>query len=163
MIRSILRLFCFQWYRYYKELPQVYDIIKETSVHIAGFSVLAMGVQPMRWFKRDMWKTGIACAGILIFLILMLWIQIAAAHAYEGASGSATPGALTVQITPTEDATVTALNKEKLEQEVQQLKNQNGLDFFAWLRTNTPLLFSTLAVVFGVGVWIDEMHKTKSW
>lgn len=107
-----------------KERPQVYDIIKETSVLIPGFSVLAMGVQPMRCFKRDMWKTGIACAGILIFLILVLLIQVSAAYAYEGASGSATPGALTVQTTPTEDATVTALNKEKLAEEVQQLKKE---------------------------------------
>ncbi len=35
-----------------------------------------------------------------------------------------TPGALTVQTTPTEDATVTALNKEKLAEEVQQLKKE---------------------------------------
>jgi hypothetical protein len=109
----------------------------------------------MRCFKRDMWKTGIAYVGILIFLILTIWIQISAAHAYKGAFGSTKPGMLTVQVTPTEDATVTALNKEKLALEVQQLKSQNELDPFGWLRTNATILISTLVVVFGglFGFW----------
>jgi hypothetical protein len=50
---------------------------------------------------------------------------------------------------PTEDATVTALNKEKLVQEVQQLKEQNAPDLFGWLRTNATILLSTLVVVIG--------------
>ena len=55
--------------------------------------------------------------------------------AYELTPVLATP----VQETPTVDATVTALNKEKLAQEVQQLKNQNELDPFGWLRlANLP-------------------------
>jgi hypothetical protein len=124
-----------------------------------------MGVQPMRWFKRDMWKTGIAYAGILIFLILVLWIQVSTSHAYEGASGSATPGALTVQTTPTEDETVTALNKEKLTQEVQQLKSQNEPDLFSWLRTNAAILISTLVVVIGglIGLfrWFGDRRSER--
>ena len=57
--------------------------------------------------------------------------------AYELTPVLATP--VPVQKTPTVDATVTALNKEKLAQEVQQLKNQNELDPFGWLRlANLP-------------------------
>jgi uncharacterized protein YjbI with pentapeptide repeats len=109
----------------------------------------------MRWLKSEMWKGSIVIAVILIFLILTLWIHISAAHADERAFGLEVPGTNTVQMTPTEDATVTALNKEKLAQEVEQLKNQNQLDLFAWLRTNASIFFSTLAVVLGglFGLW----------
>ena len=123
----------------------------------------------MRWLKRDRWKAGIAIAGMLLLLILMVWVPVSAAGAYEGASGLATPVAGTVQATPTEDATMTALNKEKLTQEVQQLKNQNALDLFSWLRTNAAVLLSTLVVVIGglIGLfrWLgdrrDEQEKRR--
>jgi uncharacterized protein YjbI with pentapeptide repeats len=109
----------------------------------------------MRWLKRDIWKTGLALAGMLLLLVLRVWVPVSVAGAYEGTSGLATPVTGTVQATPTVDATVTALNKEKLEQEVQQLKNQNASDLFGWFRTNAAILFSTLAVVFGglFGLW----------
>ncbi len=80
----------------------------------------------MCWFKRDTWKTGIAIAGMLLLLVLMVCVPVPAVGAYEVTPGLATP--VTVQATPTIDATVTALNKEKLAQEVQQLKNQNEPD-----------------------------------
>ena len=102
----------------------------------------------MRWIKRDRWKAGIALAGML--LVLMVWVPVSAAGAYEGASVTGT-----VQATPTEDATVTALNKEKLAQEVEQLKEQNAPDFLGWLRTNASILLSTLVVVIGslIALW----------
>lgn len=50
-----------------------------------------------------------------------------------------------VQAPPTEDPTVTALNKEKLAQEVQQLHNQNF--WSAWTNLATPI--SILAVFAG--------------
>jgi len=103
----------------------------------------------MRWLKREIWKAGITIAGMLLLLVFMVWVPVLAARAYERASGLATPVTGTVQATPTEDATVTALNKEKLKQEVQQLKNQNEPDFFGWFRTNSAILLSTLVVVVG--------------
>jgi uncharacterized protein YjbI with pentapeptide repeats len=47
------------------------------------------------------------------------------------------------------------LNKEKLAQEVQQLKDQNAPDLLVWLRTNASIFFSTLFVVGGalIGAW----------
>ena len=50
---------------------------------------------------------------------------------------------------------MTALSKEKLAQEVQQLKNQNESDLLGWLRTNASILLSTLVVVIGAlfGFW----------
>lgn len=109
----------------------------------------------MRWLKRERRKASIALAGMLLLLVLMVWVPVSAAGAYEGTSGLATPVTGTVQAMPTEDATVTALNKEKLAQEVQQLKNQNEPDPFGWLRTNVSIFLSTLIVVIGglFGFW----------
>jgi hypothetical protein len=103
----------------------------------------------MRLLKRDMWKIGIALVGMLLLVVLMAWVPVSAAGVHKGGLGLATPGTVTVQPTPTEDATVTALNKEKLAQEVQQLKNQKEPDFLGWLRTNASILLSTLVVVIG--------------
>ena len=67
----------------------------------------------------------------------MVWTPVSVVGAYELTPVLATP--VPVQETPTVDATVTALNKEKLAQEVQQLKNQNKSDPFGWLRlANLP-------------------------
>jgi uncharacterized protein YjbI with pentapeptide repeats len=123
----------------------------------------------MGWFKRDIWKAGIALAGLLLLLELMIWVPVSSADVREGKSGLATPGTGTMQATPTEDATVTALNKEKLAQEIQQLKNQNAPDLFGWLRTNAAVLLSTLVVVIGglIGFfrWLgdrrDEQEKRR--
>src|SRR5690242_6634080 len=111
---------------------------------------------PMRWLKRDRWKAGIAIAGVLLLLVLMVWVPVSTAGAYEGASGLATPVTGTVQVTPTEDATVSALNKEKLAQEVQQLKNQNASDLFGWLRTNASILLVVGGGLFGLWRWLVE-------
>ncbi len=107
----------------------------------------------MRWLKRNLWRTGIAIAGMLLLLMLMAWISVVAAGAHEEASGSTR--SVTALATPTEDATVTALNKEKLAQEVEQLKEQNKPGLFEWLRTNASILLSTLVVVIGalIGLW----------
>ncbi|HZU02195.1 MAG TPA: pentapeptide repeat-containing protein [Ktedonobacteraceae bacterium] len=118
----------------------------------------------MRWLKRERWKAGIALVGMLLLLVLIVWVPVPSAGAYEGASGLATPGTATAQATPTEDATVTALNKEKLAQEVQQLKNQNEPDFFGRLQTNAVLL-STVVVVLGslVGLfrWFGDRRSER--
>jgi uncharacterized protein YjbI with pentapeptide repeats len=90
---------------------------------------------------------------------------VSAAGTYEVASGLATPGTITAQATPTVDATVTALDKEKLVQEVQQLKNQNEPDLLGWLRTNASILLSTLVVVVGalVGLfrWLGDRRDEQ--
>ena len=109
----------------------------------------------MRWFKRDLWRTVLAIAGMLLLLLLMAWISVVAADAHEEASGSTEPLTVTVQATPTEDATMTKLSKDKLAQEVKQLEDQNAPDFLGWLRTNASILLSTLVVVIGalIGLW----------
>src|SRR5450755_1416884 len=116
----------------------------------------------MRWLKRNRWKAGIAVAGMLLCLILMVWVPVSAAGAYEGVSGLAASVTMTVQATPTEDATVTALNKEKLAQEIDQLKNQN---YWSWT-TIGPILVGfagLLAALYSFITWIrnrqDEQKK----
>ena len=84
----------------------------------------------MRWLKRDLWRTGIAIAGMLLLLVLMIGVPVLAAGAHQGVSEPAMPETVTVQATPTEDATVTALNKRKLEQEASALAQLRFL--FHW-------------------------------
>ena len=129
------------------------------------FNHCTMEALLMRRLKRDMWKAGIALAGTLLLLVLMMWIPVLAVGAYEGSSGLAISGTVTVQATPTVDATVAALNKEKLKQEVQQLKNQNEPDPLSWLRTNAAILLSTLVVVIGglIGLfrWFGDRRSER--
>jgi len=112
-----------------------------------------------------MWKAGIAFAGLLLLFVLMVWVPASSVGAYQEVLGPATPLAGTVQATPTEDATVTALNKEKLAQEVQQLKNQNEPDLLGWLRTNAAVLISTLVIVIGalIGLfrWFGDRRSER--
>jgi uncharacterized protein YjbI with pentapeptide repeats len=97
----------------------------------------------MCWLKRDLWKTGIAISGILLLLVLMVWVPASAAGAYTYR------GTGTVQATPTEDATLTALDKEKLTQDVAQQQYTLG----NWLWSNAAAIlssaFSTLIIVGG--------------
>jgi len=109
----------------------------------------------MCWLKRERRKIGIALAGMLLLLPLMAWLPVSTADAHEGASGFVRPGAVTVQATPTEDATVTALTKEQLTQEVAQ--QQHTWENWLWSNAATILssFLSTLVIVIGAlfGVW----------
>jgi hypothetical protein len=116
----------------------------------------------MRWLKRNMRKVGIALAGLLLLLALMVWVPVSAASTSAEAPELAIPES--VQATPTVDvtATMTALNEEKLRQEIQQLKNQN---YWAWT-TIGPILVGfagLLAALYSFITWIrnrrDEQKK----
>src|SRR6266487_1778865 len=115
----------------------------------------------MRRLKRGRWRSSIAIVGILFLLILMVWVPASATGAGERASGLATSVTGTVQMTPTEDATVAALNKEKLAQEVQQLKNQNEPTFFDWLRGNVSILLLGLGALAGFLRWLAERRDAR--
>ena len=119
----------------------------------------------MRWLKNDLWKAGIAITGVLLPLVLMVWVPVSVAGAYQGASGLATPITGTAQATPTEDATVTALNKEKLTQEVAQ--QRHTLENWLWSSAATILssFLSMLVVVIGVlfGFWQWRMGSHLSF
>ena len=96
----------------------------------------------------------------------MIWIPLAAVNAHETTQLERVTSTEQVPSTPTEDATVTALNKEKLAQEVQQLKNQNEPDpLLGWLQTNASILLSTLVVVIGalVGLfrWLGDRRSEQ--
>lgn len=109
----------------------------------------------MYLLKRSLWRRSIIVAYVLLFALIIAYSSARVADAHERVSKPMMSGLVVVQATPTEDATVTALNKEKLVQEVQQLKNQNTPDFFGWLQTNASILLSTLTIVIGglIGLW----------
>jgi uncharacterized protein YjbI with pentapeptide repeats len=105
----------------------------------------------MRWFKKHLWNVGIASVGVLFLLTCLALIPLSAASAHEGTSRVATPSAVAVQATPTVDATVTALSKEQLTQEVAQQQHT----WSNWLWGNAATLSSTLVIVIGAlfGLW----------
>jgi len=111
----------------------------------------------MHWRKRNLWKVGITFVGMLLLFTCMVWLAVPAAGAHQK-DASATPvtgTTITVQPTPTEDATVTALNKEKLTREVAG--QQRTWDNWLWSNAATILssFLSTLIVVVGAlfGFW----------
>ncbi len=110
----------------------------------------------MHWLKRDMRKVGIVLAGLLLLLVLMVWVPVSVS-AYEGTSGFATPTIGTVQAAPTVDLTVTALAKEQLAQEVNQLQHQNERSLSGLFWNNAATVFSTVAIIlaalFGIFRW----------
>jgi hypothetical protein len=105
--------------------------------------------------EKRLWKVRIMLATLLFLYLLIECLSVPAVYAHERVSKTTLSGIIVVQATPTEDATVTALNKEKLAQEVQQLENQNAPGFSGWLQTNIAILLSTLTVVIGalIGLW----------
>ncbi len=115
----------------------------------------------MRWLKRKLWNLGIAIAGMLLLLVLMVWVPVSVAGADERTSRLATPVTGPVQATPTEDATVTTLNKQKLAQEVQQLKNQNAPDLLGWLRTNAAVLVVVIGGLIGLFRWFGDRRSER--
>ena len=117
----------------------------------------------MCWLKRDIWRIGIPLASLLLLLMLMVLVPLSAG-AYEATSGLAVSGS--VQATPTVDvtATMTALNEEKLRQEIQQLKNQNG-NQNNWLANNSTALIAAAATVivalFGILQWAITVRQAQ--
>jgi uncharacterized protein YjbI with pentapeptide repeats len=112
----------------------------------------------MRWFTKHLRNVGIVSVGILFLLTCLALIPLSAASAHVGMLGVATPTTVTVQVTPTEDATVTALNKEQLTLEVAE--QQHTWD--NWLWSNAATISSTLVIVigalFGLWRWRRDQH-----
>ncbi len=101
----------------------------------------------MCWLKRDIRKVGIAIAGMLLLLAFMVCAPVLAAGTHERVLGLATPGTVTVQATPTEDATVVAAQKDKIVQDDIAANNANN-----WWRTDAAAL---IAAIGGLGVLIS--------
>jgi uncharacterized protein YjbI with pentapeptide repeats len=115
----------------------------------------------MRWLKRGLCKVGITVAGMLLLLVLMVWVPRSVVGAYKGALGLATPVMGTVQITPTVDPTMTALQKEQLTQQVRQLDNW----WLYWLYNGSTALIAaiTAIVVASIGFtqWAGNVRQAK--
>src|SRR2546428_7691670 len=95
----------------------------------------------MRWQKRDLWKAGVVVGGVL-FLVYMALVTVAVADAHEGMLGVPAAGTASVQATPTVDATMTALQKEQLTQQLAE-----GQHTFAnWLWNNGAAVISSLVL-----------------
>jgi uncharacterized protein YjbI with pentapeptide repeats len=106
----------------------------------------------MRWRKKNLRRIGLASAGLLFLLACVALLPLSAASAHEKTSGLVRVGAVTTQ---TDDATVMALSKEQLTQQVAQ--QQHTWDNWLWSNAATILssFFSTLVIVIGAlfGLW----------
>ncbi len=116
----------------------------------------------MRWFRKHLWNIGMAIIGTLLLLPSLNLSPLLAANAQEKISKGATPTTVTVQATPTEDATVTELNKEQLTQQVAG--QQHTLDNWAWSNLTTILssLLSTLVVIIGILVGFRQWRVGRA-
>jgi hypothetical protein len=110
---------------------------------------------PMSWRICDLWKTGFALIGTLLLMGFMALVPVETSAAPQRTSGRATLRIEAQQATPTEDATVTALTKEQLAQEVAGQKHT----WENWLWSNAATILSsflaTLVIVIGAlfGLW----------
>ena len=109
----------------------------------------------MLWLKRNRWKAYIAFAGLLLFWVFMGWVPVSLVGASEITSQAVTPVTGTATPTVNATATMTALQEDKLRQEIQQLKNQNEPDLLRWLRTNASIL------LIGGGGLISDVLSLK--
>src|SRR5437868_3793067 len=87
----------------------------------------------MHWRKRGLRKAAIAIVGMLLLLLFMVWVPVSMASPREGMLGFAGPVTATVQATPTVDLTVTALVKDQLKQQDENLRRENS---FPWTLLN---------------------------
>ncbi len=118
----------------------------------------------MIWPKRRKVQTAIIITGTLFLLVLMLRAPVLAADIHKTSSGLEAPGIATAQATPTADATITALSKEQLTQQIKQLQLQNDRSVAAWLWNSIATLGSVIAaVVGGVGVLVTVGFNFQQW
>jgi hypothetical protein len=116
----------------------------------------------MRGLKGDLWKAGMVMAGLLFLLVIMAWIPVAAAGAEVRLPGVATP--VTVQATPTVDATVTALSKEQLTLQVKQLQNQLQNQTNWVFSSSNALIAAVTAIIipfFGIYQWAGNRRDAR--
>ena len=106
----------------------------------------------MRWLKRDMRKAGIAIAGMLLLLVLMVWVPVSVAGAHEMTSGLTAPITVTVQASPTANPTIAA---QTAQEQLTKLQRDNDRSFQAWFWSSGATFLSTLVLVGGglLGFW----------
>lgn len=108
----------------------------------------------MNRFKRDLIKICPLSLALLLFFAIW-WVSMSTADAHAATHTSVTSYLVKAQETPTVDATVTALSKEELTQEVDEQQHT----WNNWLWSNIATIFSsvlsTLVIVSGAlfGLW----------
>jgi uncharacterized protein YjbI with pentapeptide repeats len=110
----------------------------------------------MHRIKRDIWKVAFVLVSLLFILVVMMWVPTSAAEASNSIPGLPTPTP-TVQATPTEDATVTVLSKEKL---IWDINKDQSDRFWAW--TSSGIIIVGLAgVVFSLAQYFIAQAEKR--
>ncbi len=127
-----------------------------------------VGKQTRQYVLHMVRVTAIPGAAIALVIVLAVSLRSATAIAQ-----TTTPQAATTTSTaapgPTPDATVTALQKEKLAQEVTQLQGQNDQSILSLLRRNISSVISSLLTaavaltvgLFGVYRWFGDRRDAR--
>jgi hypothetical protein len=131
-----------------------YGIMKDVNALFGMVDYHNVEAMAMRWRKRDLWKAGIVVAGVLLFLVLMLWVPVSAAGARERALRFSGPGTITVQATPTVDLTVTAVVKDQLKQQDEKLQRDNSFPWSILNAVGSSIGTILVAVAALVTAWL---------
>lgn len=112
----------------------------------------------MRWFERGLWKAGIIALYMLCLLSVLLWFSASVASAHEANLQSAASRTVIVQATPTADATITALTKERLQHENDWWWNYGAMILTSLISTLTL----AAAGVFTVVRYFNDRRDTRT-
>src|SRR5437764_6682034 len=111
-------------------------------------------------------QRALAAKAVFILSIAFVLPLVARASALPAIAQQPTPESAP-QATPTPDATATVLQKEKLTQEVEQLRRQNGRGWF-WANGSalaTSVLTALVAVavaIFGFMQWRGNQREARA-
>src|SRR5690242_2841720 len=111
--------------------------------------------------RTRVWRVSALAAGCLLLFLFVGFLPSIAAGAvgetsmvdHRGVTGNAL-------VTPTVDPTMAALQKELVNQQIMQLKNQN---FWSWTSATTALsiLGAILAAAFGLFRWFGDRRAER--
>src|SRR5919202_1736468 len=107
-------------------------------------------------------KPSLRAWSLALLIATGAMLLIVGAFVATGAVRAATPTpTLLPPTTPTPDPTVTMLQKEKLNQEVRQLQNQNDNSLSSLLRSNITILVTAAVGLFGIVRWLGDRRDER--
>jgi multidrug efflux pump subunit AcrB len=109
----------------------------------------------MRWLKRNLWKVGIAIAGMLLLLTLLMIVIALAGGGRQSTLPSQASGTAAIQVTPTVDAT--AVVQDQLKQQDEKLQRENS---FPWTILNTS---SVGTILLGIAGFASAVIGFSQW
>jgi uncharacterized protein YjbI with pentapeptide repeats len=126
--------------------------------------------QTVKARRAIIWKGSVIASSLLFLLLMIVVPAVFAAPQRQVSLFVYNAGTAVAQSTPTADATVTALTKEQLTQQIKQLQLQNDRSFWSWLWSSgggiAPAVFAALAAVvvafFPFRQWLGNQKEDRA-